>query len=410
MSRYKKIKNAKGLYKDQNGNFYAQKRVHKKLYSSTFNTLKEAKAWVKEFHPDHKKFILEPTELNHFNGSKEYVFKDMWKEYKDYTEPGVEKSTLVARKRMEVFVNELMDIKLKFFNPDLISQLVLKNKELAIKNPKSRRMNFNFELSHLGCFFSWYIREKDFYFKSPIIARRHSLQGIIKKKIKNDKRMNIEHIQQFLSSLNELNEIDGLYYKFAVLQFLTASRAQDIAAIHDFQIDLKSKELLLDRAIAWTRDKTIGSYVKEQKNKQSRICSITPLMSGILKNLLKNKLKSKEKDLNGLLFHLDGNIISYGKLRHAYNRGLEHAGLSKWFKSTHIMRRSMAKLAREEFGSIDAVQAMTGHKDVRMAEHYSGRNDKLQKQVANEIDAILSKNIQKSLAKSCKNKKSRNNV
>ncbi len=36
------------------------------------------------------------------------------------------------------------------------------------------------------------------------------------------------------------------------------------------------------------------------------------------------------------------------------------------------MRHAAASICRSETNSVEHVQAMTGHKDVRMAQHYSG--------------------------------------
>lgn len=41
------------------------------------------------------------------------------------------------------------------------------------------------------------------------------------------------------------------------------------------------------------------------------------------------------------------------------------------YSGTHILRHDMAKLARQVGGGLDAVIAMTGHKDLKLADHYS---------------------------------------
>lgn len=53
----------------------------------------------------------------------------------------------------------------------------------------------------------------------------------------------------------------------------------------------------------------------------------------------------------------------------------------------------MAKLARKVGGGLDAVLAMTGHKDLKLADHYSKSNEDDQK----DFSEMIMKHIRKEL-------------
>lgn len=55
------------------------------------------------------------------------------------------------------------------------------------------------------------------------------------------------------------------------------------------------------------------------------------------------------------------------------------------YTGTHILRHGMAKLARQVGGGLDAVLAMTGHKDLKLADHYSKCTEDDQKHFSEKI-------------------------
>ena len=59
--------------------------------------------------------------------------------------------------------------------------------------------------------------------------------------------------------------------------------------------------------------------------------------------------------------------------------------LDPYILRTHILRHGMAKLARKVGGGLDAVIAMTGHKDLKLADHYSKLDSEYKKEVSEKI-------------------------
>ena len=56
---------------------------------------------------------------------------------------------------------------------------------------------------------------------------------------------------------------------------------------------------------------------------------------------------------------------------------------------THILRHGMATLARKVGGGLDAVVAMTGHKDFKLADHYSKLDLEYQRELSLKIMGVI---------------------
>ncbi len=78
-----------------------------------------------------------------------------------------------------------------------------------------------------------------------------------------------------------------------------------------------------------------------------------------------------------------GNPLNYGTIQINYKKAQRRAGLK--CSGTHVLRHGMAKLARRVGGGLDAVIAMTGHKDLKLADHYSKLDHVFQKEVSEKI-------------------------
>ncbi len=114
------------------------------------------------------------------------------------------------------------------------------------------------------------------------------------------------------------------------------------------------------------------------KNKEPRPVFITDEIFEVLK-----KRKAFKIQGNDYVFHVDGNPLNYGTIQVNY-RGAQRKGKLP-YSGTHILRHGMAKLARQVGGGLDAVIAMTGHKDLKLADHYSKCNEDDQKQFSEKI-------------------------
>ena len=114
------------------------------------------------------------------------------------------------------------------------------------------------------------------------------------------------------------------------------------------------------------------------KNREARPVYITDEIMEVLNRRMAFKLPA-----NDYVFHVDGSPLNYGTIQINYRAGQRKSGVP--YTGTHILRHGMAKLARQVGGGLDAVLAMTGHKDLKLADHYSKSTEDDQKEFSEKI-------------------------
>src|SRR3989339_223511 len=72
-----------------------------------------------------------------------------------------------------------------------------------------------------------------------------------------------------------------------------------------------------------------------------------------------------------------------------FNHALKKAGLFPEYSATHIMRHSMGTITRKVTGSLDAAQAVTGHKDIKMVQHYAAMPSEANRKAVNDVERFM---------------------
>ncbi len=103
-----------------------------------------------------------------------------------------------------------------------------------------------------------------------------------------------------------------------------------------------------------------------------------PLPEQVIPNWAKERIAD-----NDFVFHVKGRPLNYATIQVNYRKAQQDAKIP--YSGTHILRHGMAKLARQIGGGLDAVIAMTGHKDIKLADHYSKSNEDDQKFFSKKI-------------------------
>ena len=119
-------------------------------------------------------------------------------------------------------------------------------------------------------------------------------------------------------------------------------------------------------------------------------------MTKILKRRLKNKSNIPCKFFRestgarlDFVFAIDGQPASYRMIQHRYNVALKKAGPFPTFRSTHILRKAMANIVRQELG-LDAAQAAGGWKSRDIVEKvYSDVPSKLSKVAVDRVEQLV---------------------
>jgi integrase len=83
-------------------------------------------------------------------------------------------------------------------------------------------------------------------------------------------------------------------------------------------------------------------------------------------------------------FHVEGKPLNYCTIQSNYRSAQQKTGIP--YTGTHCLRHGMATLARKVGGmGLDSVIAMTGHKDLKLADHYSKIDGEAQKETSLKI-------------------------
>lgn len=372
---YKKLKSAKGIYKHEvSGNFLARKKIEGKFYQSTFTSLFEAKKWVENFNG----VGLQEKSSNYS------TLKDVWTVMQKVHFPTLATSTKDIWRRRYKNLKDIEHLPMDQITPSRITTWVNKlvdyYKSDFYQNSgrgKAGRCNLNNELNLFVTIFNWYKESEEFESEALTltcpIKRKHKKLGFIKTLPDKRKSIGLDDAFVFFEFLQPL------YKELATMQFYTAGRVGEVAGLQWSNIDLKNRRMLIKHTCIW--DMTNKTYLELKpfpKNKEARVCYIT---DEIMEILLKRKYF--KIDGNDFVFHVEGAPLNYCTIQINYRAAQRKSGLP--YSGTHILRHGMAKLARKVGGGLDAVMAMTGHKDIKLADHYSKCDEDDQKDVALKI-------------------------
>lgn len=360
--RFSTLEKYKGIRKDNLTNkFIATKSIGGKRYYSSFDFVKDAVSWKNSFHPstikeDDKSVPHDKKEIN----GKLTTLKlhNVWDMFFTQHLKSKEISTQETYTYLyEIFSSE-KNTPINDFNPNYLNEILIKIKNELISN-SSRRKNFKAPLKFLKTMLNWYKENYDHTFVCPILKRHFVIGKIDDVKSKN-KKMSAHEVINFFEHLPEF------YRDFALVHFYIAGRVQEVAGIQWNNVNLKERSLLIKDVVVWSRyNRKFVELKSNTKNGETRYAHI----NDTLFEIFTKKQKDAEKDSN-FVFHKNGEPLSYRQIQAAYNRALKAAGLSQ-YSSTHIMRHSMATLTRRVTGSLEATQAVTGHKDQKLVQHYA---------------------------------------
>lgn len=382
---YKKLKGSRGIYQNtQTKKYLVEKRIRGKLHTATFLSLFEAKKWQKNF--DGNVYASDEDE-GHYS-----TLKDVWEAMQINHFPILATSTKAIWHRRYKLLKTIEHLPMNKITPSRVTDWVIfwvehfsSEDYQGSGRGRSGRCNLNNELALLVCIFNWYKQseefEKEALFLTCPVKKKHRQLGFVKPV--PDKKKQIELKDAFLF----FEYLRPLYRDLAKMQFFTAGRIGEVAGIQWKNVDLDNRRLLIKETCIW--DATSKTFVELKpfpKNKEPRVVFITDEIKDILERRKAFKIPG-----NDYVFHVEGNPLNYGTIQINYRSAQRKSKVP--YTGTHILRHGMAKLARQIGGGLDAVIAMTGHKDLKLADHYSKTTEDDQK----HFSKMIMKHIRKEL-------------
>ncbi len=374
---YLKLKAHPGIYKQKNtGRYYAVKRVDNKKYTKTFTSLAEARNWRKHFSGD----IEKPAPIK----SDCATLREVWSQYQKDHFPTLAPSTRAIWKRRYSLLKDIEHLPMDFITPSIVTSWV-QNQVKFFKSDeyeqnsrgRAKRCNLNNELNMFTTIFNWYKQSETFeqealHLVNPV-KTKHKKLGFIRAIPVKEKKITLDHALDFFAHLPEL------YRDFAKLQFFLAARVSEIAGLQWHRVDFINRKItIMETARFHQSRKTFLELNPHPKNKEPRSAYITDQIREILLRRQKDKIPNNE-----FVFHINGKPLNYCTILVNYRSANRKANLP--YSGTHILRHGMATLARKVGGGLDAVIAMTGHKDYKLADHYSKLDHEYQRDLSIKI-------------------------
>jgi len=92
-------------------------------------------------------------------------------------------------------------------------------------------------------------------------------------------------------------------------------------------------------------------------------------------------IESKPKDARGLVFKIDGDMLEYRSIHHAYTQAFKLAGLP--YTATHIMRHGGTRRLYNERGDLAVAAQILGNSDIETVMVYAQREKSALTEVSN---------------------------
>lgn len=360
------------------GRYQARKKIKGKQFAETFETIREALHWRNTFNGETQnvEMVKTTSTLGH-----------VWHRLKVLHFPSLEISTQRIWERRFAPLSELSQLHMEEITSTVINRWIERKKKYysseeykAKGRGCSSRCNLYNELNLFNTIFNWYKAEDEFEAESrnlftPIRLRHKKMAFIREPSVKPEqKKITVEAAFKFFSALPEL------YADLAMVQFFVAGRISETAGIQISNIYMEEEYLMIKDSCVWFNSSKMFEYLKPYpKNTEPRRVHIHPL----LREIIERRLRARKKGCN-FLFHVDGKPLNYCTIQVNYRRAQTRTGIP--YRGTHCLRHGMATLARKVGGmGLDSVMAMTGHKDLKLADHYSKIDGEVQKDTSLKI-------------------------
>lgn len=230
------------------------------------------------------------------------------------------------------------------------------------------RVDYGHEFSVLKGIFFYYQARMNREYDLPFIKdhnRMVKVEGRARRfKVKKDLRPS-----EFLAFLESLKAIclkkHALIAYLPRFQYMIFGRAQDAAALHVEDFDLRRKMVVVDKKIIWTRKKgeapilADGSKANEGKE--------IPLTDEDIKLFQEYLMVTGIRE--GAMFPWKGGFLPYRVFEARYTRALKAANLD--FSATHIIRHASLKELQDAGKDILVTKEAAAHSDSRTTERYA---------------------------------------
>lgn len=378
---YVKLKNHKCIWKNPTtGHYLVRKKDHGTEVKKTFESLEEAILWR-----DKGKVLPRKQKCA--------TLREVFSLMQERHFPTLGQNTREIWLRRYELLKQIEHLPMDEIRPSTIRAFVEKNVSYfksgfyeGDARGRAKRCNLDNELNLFTTIFNWYRSAEEFESESVGLTNpvrtEHKKLGFIRAPQPKNRAITLEHALKFFDYLKPL------YRDLAMTQFLCAGRIGEIAGMQWNRIDFENSQIVIMETCQWDQiNKTFRALNPHPKNKEARPVHMTKE----LREILLRRLQARKPGCN-FVFHVEGEPLNYGTIQLNYREAQRKAKIP--YSGTHILRHGMATLARKIGGGLDAVIAMTGHKDFKLADHYSKLDHEFQKETSEKIMEEFRKKIE----------------
>jgi len=370
--------------------FFAQRYVRaidgkRKRIRQSFETISEAKAF--------RNGTSVEKELQKANSTKEQMtfgtLVDYWK--RDWL-PNKDLSTQIRYVSYLKHFSFLWNYVVDEIEPTQIDQWIA-----HIKTPQylarchSTRCSYEHEFSVLRVILNFYSSRFNRNYRLPFISD-HNAMLKVKNKPTVKKDLTVDQFKAFIKELRDRcwgTKWESIYY-LALMQYGIYGRIQDAAALSYESFDFGRNAVDINQKVQWLRGRGYDDrVVPGSKANGGKVLSPIPeLAAQVFKEwVMRSGIRT------GLLFQVDGKLVTYRQIEDKYTQALKKAGLP--FSATHILRHAALAEAYESCKDLLLVQKFAGQKDLKSTTRYAKvRDDQVaetQKKMDDKLSSILKK-------------------
>lgn len=289
---------------------------------------------------------------------------------------------LQYEKLIRLSMGSLLDLPVHGVTPQKIDEWLDELKARAKRSPRSRK-SFDHELGLLSIILKYYLNyHDDPAFQFPVKKRHRDAVWLRKagdaKAVSKD--LSVEEFQKFREAL--LRFPRGRFFAaLATVQYFQALRISEAAAIHwgdvrlDFDQSARSR-LFVRRSVLWPRRKGLASFVQMgfKNSKSTDGVKEQPLFPESFAALqaMAEEAQGLGKELQGLVFEVDGKHLEYRSIQFVYDRAFKSVGLP--YRGTHVMRHGGCRNIYNEVPDTAIAQQLLGNSSLQTTLIYAKRH------------------------------------
>ncbi|MGE0526767.1 MAG: tyrosine-type recombinase/integrase [Bdellovibrionales bacterium] len=309
-----------------------------------------------------------------------YTVADLVRDFKAKRYPFLAEGTVILYERRLELLEPLFTMNVDDLTSQNISDWIdwLKSPEM-LSERRNTRVSFEKELKALSTLLRWHIEENDDSRLVFPIKRKHFAKAEVRKRAARQVVLSDDELTKWLTALKQA---DPLFYAMAVVQVYQVLRVSEVCAMRWSNLDLPNGRYHIREHVLWPRvgGKPPSLAVGTKTTMDSYWVPLWTEVQAVLSTL-------DVREGCDLIFHDQGNLLTYRQIQYAYDIAFSRAGLPH--RGTHVCRHTGATRFLDQTQDLLGLQQLGGWKDQGMPQHYAKIRSQRAEQAMRESEKRL---------------------